>query len=894
MDSVAYAAVKANDHRKLAARLREVNTVKASPDARNGAGLTMLHVACYQGSYDCARLLLEKGQDIHAAGTECKSTPLQFAALSGNDELVSLLLRYQARVNSQNTSGKAALHFAAVGGHVSIIRALIAAGADPHLEDEQGRCARQYADNKGQHHAAVALQRFEGPQKKWDDAGINDREQDDHDDCSAVRLTFEKLDHIAIQEQAELNRRYEDRRRRIFPAEKSKHTDKEGGLWIPIGDGDASFRGRIPRLSSRNEKKTLAKKFSRPAGRGVCEQKGEENKPGFELVSGPKSNAVASLNSNMNFLDKELQDIIGVDHVKNSLRSLCKKVSVDQKRAKFGFRCDHTLNMLFLGAPGTGKTSMARVVARLLQHLGILEKGHLVEVTRKDLVAEYSGQSAIKTAAKVEEALGGVLFVDEAYALKHDASKDGFGQEAVDTLVAEMEKYRSRLVVIMAGYTKEMEDFMRSNAGLESRFPHTFEFANYSYEEMAAIFTGMAAARKLNVDVELQRLPNLISRNMPKSEAAKGNARAVRNLLDRVLARQTDRVADMGTSSMASLLTLTEADFDFGMTGSAACGLEETGDGHVKAVMEDLDAIVGVPQGKELFQTLRAKVTVASERRALGLPAEGAASLHMIFQGNPGTGKTTVARLMGRLFHAVGLLRRGHLVEVSRVDLVGQHIGETSLKTQRVAERAEGGVLFVDEAYTLVSDSRDSFGKEALESLMKSMEDMREELVVIFAGYSNEMQKLMQANPGLKSRFPNVVNFADYSSEELLEIARRMLAMKQMILAPQAAIALRQVCEAQAALHDPLSGNARFIRNLLEQAIMRQAHRLMALPSRSREQLVTLHHEDFAPPTSCELANLCDCDHGKTMVLASQTKLILTSSHASVDQAADSMGGGDT
>ena len=121
-----------------------------------------------------------------------------------------------------------------------------------------------------------------------------------------------------------------------------------------------------------------------------------------------------------------------------------------------------------------------------------------------------------------------------------------------------------------------------------------------------------------------------------------------------------------------------------------------------------------------------------------------------------------------------------------------------------------------------------------------------------------------------------------------------MLAMKQMILAPQAAIALRQVCEAQAALHDPLSGNARFIRNLLEQAIMRQAHRLMALPSRSREQLVTLHHEDFGSPTSCELANLCDCDHGKTMVLASQTKLILTSSHASVDQAADSMGGGDT
>ena len=244
---------------------------------------------------------------------------------------------------------------------MSIIRALIAAGADPHLEDEQGRCARQYADDKGQHHAAVALQRFEGPQKKWDDAGINDREQDDHDDCIAVRLTFEKLDHIAIQEQAELNRRYEDRRRSIFPAEKSKHTDKEGGPWIPIGDGDASFRRRIPRLSSRNKKKTLAKKSSRPAGRGVCEQKGEENKPGFEPVSGPKCNAAASLNSNMNFLDKQLQDLIGVDHVKNSLRSLCKKVSVDQKRAKFGFRCDHTLNCLLYTSPSPRDATLSRM-----------------------------------------------------------------------------------------------------------------------------------------------------------------------------------------------------------------------------------------------------------------------------------------------------------------------------------------------------------------------------------------------------------------------------------------------------------------------------------------------------------------------------------------------------
>jgi len=162
---------------------------------------------------------------------------------------------------------------------------------------------------------------------------------------------------------------------------------------------------------------------------------------------------------------------------------------------------------------------MARVVASLLRHLGVLEKGHLVEVCRKDLVAEYSGQSAVKTAAKVQDALGGVLFVDEAYSLKHEGSKDSFGQEAVDTLVAEMENNRKRLVVIMAGYTKEMGEFMRSNAGLASRFPHTFEFACYSYADMAEIFVGMAQARKLIVAVPRQKLGQLIADLLPRSEA---------------------------------------------------------------------------------------------------------------------------------------------------------------------------------------------------------------------------------------------------------------------------------------------------------------------------------------------------------------------------------------
>lgn len=193
------------------------------------------------------------------------------------------------------------------------------------------------------------------------------------------------------------------------------------------------------------------------------------------------------------------------------------------------------------------------------------------------------------------------------------------------------------------------------------------------------------------------------------------------------------------------------------------------------------------------------------------------------------------------------MLPAGNLVEVSRVDLVGEHVGETGPKTRRVVESAVGGVLFVDEAYTLVSDSKDAFGREALETIMKCMEDMRDELIVILAGYPSNMDELLTRNPGLKSRFPINVPFPDYSSDELVEIAKGMLGEKQLALSGDAAAVLSRMCKAQAASGDAMSGNARFVRNLLEAAGMRQAERLCALAERSREQLTTLEACDLQP-----------------------------------------------
>merc|ERR1712032_127701 len=239
-----------------------------------------------------------------------------------------------------------------------------------------------------------------------------------------------------------------------------------------------------------------------------------------------------------------------------------------------------------------------------------------------------------------------------------------------------------------------------------------------------------------------------------------------------------------------------------------------------------------------------------AERRDAGLAiAGGAGTLHMIFSGNPGTGKTTVARVVADLLSAMGLLRKGHIVEADRASLVAGYSGQTALKTKQVVDQAMGGVLFVDEAYALVSeDGKDSFGKEALDTLIKLIEDRREDLVVILAGYPDEMTRLVSTNPGVKSRFPTQVLFEDYSQAELMEIAITMLANDGYVLSNGASEMLSTLLTDVASKKGREQGNGRAVRNLLEQARRRMAVRLQSSQkggSRSKDELCTLDKADF-------------------------------------------------
>ncbi len=275
--------------------------------------------------------------------------------------------------------------------------------------------------------------------------------------------------------------------------------------------------------------------------------------------------------------------------------------------------------------------------------------------------------------------------------------------------------------------------------------------------------------------------------------------------------------------------------------GSAIASAAET----AGAVLAELDSLIGLGKVKELVHELQAWIQVQRRRREAGLKAEPMV-LHMIFKGNPGTGKTTVARIIGRLFKALGILEKGHVVEVERADLVGEYIGHTAQKVREQVKRALGGILFVDEAYSLARGGEKDFGREAIDALVKAMEDHRHSLVLILAGYRDEMEWFLCHNPGLRSRFPIHIDFVDYTADELLRIADHMARERDYCLTPAARAELARALRRPDNARARQSGNARLIRNVVEKAIRQQAVRVVRNRVFRREDLMLLTADDLA------------------------------------------------
>ncbi len=465
----------------------------------------------------------------------------------------------------------------------------------------------------------------------------------------------------------------------------------------------------------------------------------------------------------------ELDAMIGLGPVKEQVHSIAVSIEAARRRAVAGFGTDKPMrHFVFLGPPGTGKTTVARVIGKIFYSFGLLDSPDVVEAQRSDLVGEYLGATAIKTNELIDSALGKVLFIDEAYSLVNegDGQSDRFGAEAVQTLLKRAEDDRENLIIILAGYEKQTEAFLATNPGMASRFATRIRFPTYSTEELLALAETQLRAKQegLTPDARpaLWRMLDEVGRRRTTDEL--GNGRFVRTLLEKAGQARDVRVMGAGGDPQAEdLITIGAADLEraFSELTSRLRGYEDTPT--LESAIAELDELVGLEPVKQQVRAIAAQLRVAKLRDRQGLTSQPPAR-HFVFTGPPGTGKTTVARILGRIFAALGLLVRPEVVEAHRGDLVGEHLGSTAIKTNRLVDSALGGVLFVDEAYSLHNEGYsggDAYGAEAVQTLLKRAEDDRDRLVIVLAGYPGDMDRFLRSNPGLASRFSTRVDLPE-------------------------------------------------------------------------------------------------------------------------------------
>lgn len=528
---------------------------------------------------------------------------------------------------------------------------------------------------------------------------------------------------------------------------------------------------------------------------------------------------------------KTINECSGLENFKARMNEVANRCKVGQMRADVGLKANPpVLHTAFIGNPGTGKTKALELMAKLYKSLGLIE--------REEITTEYVSGAETGINIAVSNARGGVLVIKGVDDLNSTQPKSpGLEQEGhiVNELVealAEKSDFK-KSVTILVGEPDGMEYLLSAHPDLKQHLADPIYFEDLKPEELFSVVDRCCSESNVKLSCEArQKLEMYILHKYNRRSPGFQNSLLVKSLFDdSIIPAMYNRLSGIPSPSKDQLeLVMPEDIPTLGNSGGDA--------------MAELDELIGMDTIKKKVKDYLEAIKLASRRMEMGLPTN-MPRLHMAFLGNPGTGKTTVADIIGRVFASWGILSGGHVIHTEKSKLVGQYIGETELKMRKLLARARGNILFIDEAYQLVGEGERDFGHIVMDSLLTELGKDNVDMVVILAGYTAPMKKLLESNEGIESRFPNVFNFEDYTSDELLEIGKLMIRKQGFTMTDGAIENMRAIIREESDKPSPRFGNGRFMSNLIQNEIMATiGARTAKLANPTKEDLSTILPED--------------------------------------------------
>lgn len=526
-----------------------------------------------------------------------------------------------------------------------------------------------------------------------------------------------------------------------------------------------------------------------------------------------------------------LNEMPGWNNLKRRMEGIISLHGVAEIRDALGLKKNlPTMHTILIGNPGTGKSCCVKYLAEIYHALGMLPENSI----RLTNLAKVSNSTIT---SEIHYAIGGVLVFENAHELYHSENKPiDNEQQIVRSLIDELNdpEKQSNWMLVLTGEPQGMESLLAAYPELREHFQEPVYMEDFKPEELYRIVDRCCDERDVHLAPQAKKklemfLLHKYNQRGPNFE----NARFVQRLFDeKIIPAMYKRIADSEDPEVADDLGLVVAESIPSINGSS-------GDG-----MAELDELIGLARIKTRVKDYLNAVRLASRRMELGLPTS-MPRLHMAFLGNPGTGKTTVAEIIGKVFAEWGILSVGRVIRTEKSQMVGQYIGETEYKMNNLLARARGNILFIDEAYQLAEGGKSDFGRIVMNSLLTELGKNNLDMVVILAGYTAPMKKLLESNEGIESRFPNVFNFEDYTTDELLEIGKLMIHRQGFNLTEGAELNMHAIIRAESEKPSPRFGNGRFVSNLLQNEILATlGARTAKMDNPTAEDLSTILPED--------------------------------------------------